>query len=934
MSRNHRDITVTSATAPRWVRVCVWLAFVAALLGVSAAINTTTTDHSPASVTVAAGVGGSPGTSSSSEAALAVGVDSGSPLGRYVKNDAPDSSPLDLLPAWRWQSVELLDATDFLDQTATGGFQGAANGIAEIMFSVTSLIWAMIISVLQYALTFDILGLDPVKKTINTIFGALAGSLWSSGLIMLGLALTGFGAWKMAMKGRMSRAVGMAIAFLVPLAALQMMGTAANSAEAKAGQSPKYSPTWMATKASNIVNTAGTGVLQSVDVFGITGGANMSDSEKKNLSCYQYRSNLYQAYSQADAANTEAGKQSTGKVVSVVSRIWERAFLSNWSAAQYGDTAAANYMYCHQLEIQRNASPSERFALAGGVPAYWAYRKCVDDTCTIEGKGLPADGTAGKATIAAGAYKGMGLRPFNMGLPSANKGGAASVVAWAACGSPAGDGRGARPRDGWNKLNEMKVTDDACKYWATEPVAGATADNPADYLFHNGAMLSPGDPKSLSQSITEGNKNARSASEQDGVREVEVTYNSIWGKNSSTRMFNAMFAFITALLYGYALLGVALGAIIAGIGFALCVAILPVTLVLIAMNRGETHANNPGMKLLKLTGGMAASKLVLVAAISIMMTFIVLIQRIASGGIFGSVITAAAPLIALFIVKAVGNRMGFGNILSAGGAVGLSTAAVLRASGDSRGAAAATSAGAKAGADKKGDKNARKDNMGTFNKDTDKTGTGKKNGRFRRGLGLVGGLAKAQTAAVGSALTDKKNVKKSRENMTDKQQQRLDERNKLATAAAEQGVHNAPAPRDPDKVSSNIVNGASNLTSTPDSEVKTGAPVETFHNVMSSPAAAAATSASATDVVISHVESSGGNGQALSSQQVTDLRGTPRGSVIPTATAAASKKVEIVDPQGRRHVLTGDHASGLYLPLSAQQKPIETLTNQFTRTGV
>jgi len=936
----------------RRTQAAIWLLFFAALTTVLWITNPTGATTTSPVTTVAAGTDTTATPNLQPPASITA---LNGPLQRYVNNSSnSDASPVDLLPAWRWRGASLLDGSDSFD-AITAPAQTVIGGFGQVLFGAANLIWSLVLSLVNFAINLDIFNNQFVVGKINVLFATLTTGIWSSGLIMAALAVAAFAAFKYAMKGNMTRMFGVIAAFLIPVAALQMMATAVDNDAARNGQSPRYSPTWIAATASDIVANAGTKIVDPIDNLSLA-GASDAVSDGGGLTCGQYKANLYAAYDLADSQTKAAtGSRRSATLSKTLSQMWEVGYLNSWMRAQYGDTDASRYMYCQQLELQHGATPSERFAIAGGAPTSYSYEFCDTSGCSYRGT---ITGNTQVTPIASGAYKGMGMRPFWYNV-SATQGGPAAVTAWAACG--AGDAaRVAKPRPGWDLVGDEKVTADACANWATKDVkdpGSSGSQKAAAQMFDNaqGAdkMLSPGNPGDVEAGVAVGQRDAKDPAALAGVNEYGTTYTSIWGKNGAERFFYGAFSLLAALLYGYCIGGLALGALVAGFGFGLAIAILPVTLLLIAFNRGQHSSQNPGIKLLKLTAGLAAAKFVVIAAITIMMIFIILIQRVALGaGALSMIVTAAAPVIALLMMKTLGNKLGFGNLLSAGGAVGLTTAAVMKASGQhasfqGNGPGAGTSSknnAKKTGTDKK-------DTLGKFNKGQhDGAGTSKTNARLREGLA-------AKAAGVGAKLkgfgrnknTDVTGMPAGSHTTphtgprTPAQAQRDLKKQQFADAATDAGVTEAPPSRDPDTVAANALNGESNVVTTPEVSLRTGASADTLKSTLSSSAAAETTAATAPAVALAHLQhTSGGHDLALSPQQVTALRApnqlaSPIPAAAPPKTATHSGQlVFVTDGRGKIDVIAtreGAHTPTI-LAAKSQQPIIEKVTRDLIQNGV
>lgn len=166
---------------------------------------------------------------------------------------------------------------------------------------------------------------------------------------------------------------------------------------------------------------------------------------------------------------------------------------------------------------------------------------------------------------------------------------------------------------------------------------------------------------------------------QDVRRILGATFGS--DLTQSSVILWAFVALITALVLMVAIGSIAIGAVIANIGFAVLLALLPVTLILLVI--GGRQENNPGRQLLRMTAAFAGTAI----AMNLGLAFILFTSHIVNSfalslapGPIANVLVMISPLAAVFILKRIFERLGFGDVTSMRGAA----AAVLAAGSAAR----------------------------------------------------------------------------------------------------------------------------------------------------------------------------------------------------------------------------------------------------------
>lgn len=152
------------------------------------------------------------------------------------------------------------------------------------------------------------------------------------------------------------------------------------------------------------------------------------------------------------------------------------------------------------------------------------------------------------------------------------------------------------------------------------------------------------------------------------------------GYNPIQRVALGVLGLFTSLIYVYALGFLALGSFLAKFGLIFLVMLAPVSLLLLALPSSRNERNQTGIKMLRLTAGFIVSHGLLSFVLGLVLSMILLMESLV-GGDGGSIINAAIPIAALFIVKKLLQSVGLGNLTSMQGALGMPLAAATMAAG-------------------------------------------------------------------------------------------------------------------------------------------------------------------------------------------------------------------------------------------------------------
>lgn len=629
-------------------------------------------------------------------------------------------APLDLLPAYRWNSDHVLYNNISPNEQFTAAIP---NIVASITLGLAQIMWTVTLQLLNWALTVDVV--EAFAITINEIFQTLSASLLSSGIVIFIFVAVMAVAAKLLISGKLSRSLMVILVFVVPVAGLQFMATQVAKAGDDQSTIPRWSPAWIAVEGSQFVNTIGsTALFALADRFSLTSVNDIEDSLAPTpayvggsgvgtiTACPQYISALYERYNQlrnpvsatpvfrpgevvdpnADNPNqtlVDGGYSisASNNAMVLASQMWERGYLNNFIIAQYDNVDQGKLMVCKQMEIQRGTPTDEAYAVVGA------------------GAGI------------GGSFDDWGKRPFTTFTSTFDSTRAAQIFAWAACG---GD-NGTKAVPPWSylggvgavgtgdQLADEQPNDTHCDNWAHEGLASpitASEGSISPQLFGNldgtTALSEPkmNDERVLVPSNLDDAENATTARPEADLgggtklspeqaaelSTLKDVFFGFWGHNSAQRQMGGLLAMLSAGIYLFTFGFLAVGVILAQIALVVLLAILPVTLLLAALP-SEKKNTNPGVRLLKITGGMLLSKLVLMVTITLMVILTdIIIQMTTSMGRASSLLSALAPLAAFLILRYIYKQAGLGNILSPGGALGMTAGAATQALGDSKSA--------------------------------------------------------------------------------------------------------------------------------------------------------------------------------------------------------------------------------------------------------
>lgn len=208
--------------------------------------------------------------------------------------------PSSILPAWRWRD----DVGLYSNMTGLAGtIPTLFSFLASVFFAVSQLAWWLLLEVSQWVLTDSLV--QDAGAAMNTGYTILTDLINASGLLLIAAAVGLFILIKLLARGRVVKVLGLVLAFIIPIAAMQ--GLAANASKSPAGSStapsfvasdlPTGSPAWLAVSGVNIIDgftswfTSGFGRLAT-----ISGSLQIQQASAVDPSCSSYVAAMYDQY--------------------------------------------------------------------------------------------------------------------------------------------------------------------------------------------------------------------------------------------------------------------------------------------------------------------------------------------------------------------------------------------------------------------------------------------------------------------------------------------------------------------------------------------------------------------------------------------------------------------------------------------------------------
>lgn len=664
---------------------------------------------------------------------LAVGVDGHTWV---VATDHTEDEDLDQaidpshwLPAWRWD-----DHTPI--KTDLGFFDGVQKAIAAfclVLFVIAAKIWQIITTLFWAATSSDLL--TSAARRIDDAYYTLTDRVRESGLVIIVFAAALIVAARYALKSDLAKIFALILTFVVPIAAMYTFANTASGASRPKGNADDYqpavgSPSWLAIEGNNLLNdiggriSYGFGVINDrISSSGLWGNADTG------ANCQTYTQALVRRYQEATGQAQDLNAARRDSMITL-SEIWTRSYLAMWSQAQFGNGAYASRIACHDVEMNAKVPVSERVSLLQEAgyrisdnsdhQREFAERRDGEDESQLFGFAACSPDDSGKWQIDL-AWAAMGKAyEYSDGEAVACRNWAENGVArsnggtrfeWSdkdALNAPLEDHLdhdfctsglpGSRGPDGAD-LVDRSYADVVSANWNAwiEDWVPFTGEGDTQNQLEKLARLGLSGPVAVARStwdaawgfITNSNgareTNVCVASPElkEQMRSVRDTVLAYWGHNTAEKMAAGVLVLVTAVIYAWALGGLAVGTLIAQVGLIVMLILLPATLLMLAMPSQTAKRNPIGVRLLRTTAGFLAAKLLLLIVMVLLLQIIQTIELLLDNP--SSYWQMIIPLVALFVVRKLLKVAGLGNLTSLSGAVGMATSAALGIGGGTGG---------------------------------------------------------------------------------------------------------------------------------------------------------------------------------------------------------------------------------------------------------
>jgi len=521
------------------------------------------------------------------------------------------NSPLDLLPAWRWNSFPLNISFD-------GGLNGmiksigsvGPNVMASFFFLLSGFIWKVILYFINLATSTDIISI--ASNTIDTGYYSVASMIFgndmdvtkSNGILIIGIGIFLFTLGKLIARGKGANIVRMVVTFLVPLTFMYGIATLSDPDRINKLRDTKVygtgnfcdnliagTPSWIGCIGTSVVDQVASQIATMPSIVSTSMANTVNEGNKtEKYSCEKYMTVLYNAYAEVSSGrggnimSFKSGDKKVNSATMEASLLWQRSWLTLWSGANMGTSEPrAGSATCHILEYANDIPPSEQAKIAEE-----AYQSGL---AGIESEKAYAAITGGSASN---------------GFP---------FYPWIACQGNPDD----KTQKSWELLWSSGSDDNGtnCAGWLKGDWINGS-DGGYDFL-NWGKLGDLGNDYNVATSKLDSNSVVTTKSLMNAKAVVSTYRNDrVWD-----RVLLGLIAMAAATAMAFVLGLVSLGAVVAQVGLVLLLIWLPVTLFIIAVpfnTKDGTGKSALGIKLLKLTFGFMTSKFIL------LLTMLLIIQ--------------------------------------------------------------------------------------------------------------------------------------------------------------------------------------------------------------------------------------------------------------------------------------------------------------------
>jgi hypothetical protein len=637
-------------------------------------------------------------------------------------DDAPAATAAwDCLPFYRWSD----DADRFYSNYGPSeiGKASVMQPLVTFLYGMAGLMWQLLGWLTRTALAFDLFDLGgrsgagqahaPAPAPLQPVNDGYA---MTADLVLSGLGLVALAIAITVMVTRMVRNGEHPVRDLIrPFACLALLLLLlTRAAPGPGGDVRTGSPAWLAGRGVQLSNVVADQISAAAP------RASPGREPADLLDCHYYVEALRASFDRGGGAQGGG----TGAVAfqphlaSMMSSLWEAAYLDLWIQAQFGDDETLSHRaYCRMLEQGARVPPADQAAIQAAAAARL-------------GAAVPPAGTEGTAPF--GPYNGD--KDFRRGM-----------IAWAACGwykdrshlkevsngrlvPLSGPGFAINPefRRMWSLGTPPSETrSETCsKWWGTDG-SGTTkpdprgtkwgvADGDGPFQFGTandideafGVFLDEDAAQSTAARALGVRVSPITAADRANLPEARAWVYALNGHNLPASVPHAFMAIVIAGIYLWAIGGLALGTLVAQFLTVLFLVALPVLLVL-GMWPSD-GARRLFWRYVRIGAGSLVAKTAFVSLLAILLTLISVVARLGAetgafgavggtGGLGAAMLQAAAPVAAIWAMRWALKDLGMGNILSLKGALGL-TARLTR--GERDGAPGPAGAPGRAAADR------------------------------------------------------------------------------------------------------------------------------------------------------------------------------------------------------------------------------------------
>jgi hypothetical protein len=623
--------------------------------------------------------------------------------GAPCADDAPAAtSAWDCLPFYRWSD----DADRFYSNYGPSeiGKASVMQPLVTFLYGMAGLMWQLLGWLTRTALAFDLFDLGGSSGTSQAAQASAPlqpvndGYAMTADLVLSGLGLVALAIAVTVLVTRMVRNGDHPVRDLarpfVCLALLLLLLTRA--APGPGGDARTGSPAWLAGRGVQLSNVVADQISAAAP------RASPGREPADLLDCHYYVEALRASFDRSARSGGTGAGAFQPHLASMMSSLWEAAYLDLWIQAQFGDDEALSHRaYCRMLEQGARVPPADQAAIQAAAASRL-------------GAAVPAAGTEGTAPF--GPYNGD--KDFRRGM-----------IAWAACGwyqdrsqlkevsngrlvplSGAGFAINPEFRRMWSLGTPPSETrSHTCSGWWGTDGSGTTkpdprgtkwgvADGDGPFQFGTandideafGVFLDEDAAQSTAARALGVRVSPITDADRANLPEARAWVYALNGHNLPASVPHAFMAIVIAGIYLWAIGGLALGTLVAQFLTVLFLVALPVLLVL-GMWPSD-GARRLFWRYVRIGAGSLVAKTAFVSLLAILLTLISVVARLGAetgafgavggtGGLGAAMLQAAAPVAAIWAMRWALKDLGMGNILSLKGALGL-TARLTRGERD------------------------------------------------------------------------------------------------------------------------------------------------------------------------------------------------------------------------------------------------------------